>query len=307
MNNQQHDEQLWKIAKRRAAFKRSFAVYFFVNTFLVLIWFFTTGIHSYFWPVWPMLGMGIVIALQYFAAYNNRPFASADQEYEKLKKSNHIKIIINMKKNFLAVALFATVSLYAQSEKYASAMKQNLDMFDSAKTTADFENYAASFERIGDAEKTQWLPYYWSALVLTRIGWIDEKANKDDIAKRIMALCDKADALAKESADKAEILTLRNMAATQQMLVDPQNRWMTYGQQASKYLQEATALNPNNPRIYYLQGMSLFNTPEQFGGGKSAAKPVFEKSVELARKEEHKDLYPHWGGELSEEMLKQIQ
>ena len=31
-------------------------------------------------------------------------------------------------------------------------------------------------------------------------------------------------------ADKSEIMTIRNMAATQQMMVDPQNRWMTYGQ-----------------------------------------------------------------------------
>ena len=41
------------------------------------------------------------------------------------------------------------------------------------------------------------------------------------------------------------------------------------------------ALNANNPRLYYFRGMSLFNTPEQFGGGKDKAKPVFEKAAEL--------------------------
>ena len=71
------------------------------------------------------------------------------------------------------------------------------------------------------------------------------------------------------------------MAATQQMMVDPQSRWMSYGKEAGDALTKGMQLDPNNPRVYYLQGMSLFNTPEQFGGGKDKAKPLFEKAVEL--------------------------
>ena len=56
---------------------------------------------------------------------------------------------------------------------------------------------------------------------------------------------------------------------------------MTNGKDASEALQKGLALDPNNPRLYYLQGMSLFNTPAQFGGGKDKAKPLFEKSVAL--------------------------
>ena len=93
------------------------------------------------------------------------------------------------------------------------------------------------------------------------------------------------------------------MAATQQMLVDPQSRWMTFGQQAGTYLQQAMQLNANNPRIYYLQGMSLFGTPEQFGGGKAVAKPLFQKAVDLGKAEQVKPLYPHWGLEMSVPML----
>jgi hypothetical protein len=51
-------------------------------------------------------------------------------------------------------------------------MKQSLSMFDSAKNSADYEAISASFQRIGDAEKTQWLPYYWAALSLTTEGWM---------------------------------------------------------------------------------------------------------------------------------------
>ena len=221
-----------------------------------------------------------------------------------------------MKQLLFAVAIIASVAAHAQSDKYTDAMKKNLSMFDSAKATADFENIAAGFQRIGDAEKTQWLPYYWQGLALARIGWMyfpDEKgvtavkvSNLDqsvnDLATRINAAADKADAAATDDKAKSEIPILRYMALTQQMIVDPQSRYMTFGQQSADYLTKAMQLNPNNPRAAYLQAMSVYGTPEQFGGGKDAAKALVQKAVELAKAEQTKPLYPHWSLELSEKI-----
>ena len=222
-----------------------------------------------------------------------------------------------MKHVLLAAAIVFSVAAHAQSEKYTAAMQQSLSMMDSSKTAADYESISASFQRIGDAEKTQWLPYYWAALSLCTEGWkyypdykgITEVKVSDlsgamtALASRINALADKADALATANEDKSEILIIRNMAATQQMLVDPQSRYMTFGAEAGQDLQKATTLNPSNPRVYYLQGMSLFGTPEQFGGGKAVAKPMFQKAVDLGKAEQVKPLYPHWGLEMSVPML----
>jgi len=222
-----------------------------------------------------------------------------------------------MKQLLFAATILFSVAAHAQSDRYVNAMKQNLSQFDSAKTAADLETAAASFQRIGDAEKTQWLPYYWAALTLATEGWKyypnekgvtevkaeDLSATMTGLAGRINELLDKADALAPDDTAKAEILTIRNMAATQQMLVDPQSRYMTFGAQAGQYLKKAMSLNPNNPRVYYLQGMSVFGTPEQFGGGKAKAKPIFQKAVDLGKAEQEKPLYPHWGLEMSEAML----
>ena len=85
MNNQQHDDTLWQIAKRRAAFKASLNSYIVVNILLVGIWYFSSGINSYFWPIWPILGWGFGIGMQYVSAYNKSNYFSAEQEYEKLK------------------------------------------------------------------------------------------------------------------------------------------------------------------------------------------------------------------------------
>jgi hypothetical protein len=212
-----------------------------------------------------------------------------------------------MKKLFFIVTMIIAVVTNAQTDKYTTAMQANLQKFETAKTINDYEALAAAFIRIGDAEKTQWLPYYWAALALSTGTWADEKVDKETMATRIIALAEKADALTNGNTDKAEILVLRNMAATQQMMVDPQTRYMSYGQQAAGYLQKGISLNANNPRLYYMQGMSVFNTPEQFGGGKVKAKPIFEKAVALYKAEQKKPLYPHWGDKEAENMLAQCQ
>lgn len=196
--------------------------------------------------------------------------------------------------------LFGTI-VNAQSEKFAAAMEKQLTLLDSAKTTRDFQAVANAFERIGDAEKNQWLPYYYAGLALTTAGWNDKNLDKDANSTKVKELCAKAEAIEKN----AEICSIRNMAATQQMMVDPQSRWMSYGQEAGKALQEGMQLDPNNPRLYYLQGMSVFGTPPAFGGGKDKAKPIFEKALELYKVEKVKPLYPHWGQPQTEQMIAQ--
>src|SRR5258708_25718310 len=182
-------------------------------------------------------------------------------------------------------------------------MKKTLSLFDSAKSTHDYQSMSANFERIGDAEKTQWLPYYYAGLALSTAGWSDQAMDKDANSEKIKALCTKAEAIEKNS----EIYTIRNMAASQQMMVDPQARWASYGQEASGALQKGIEIDPKNPRLYYLQAMSIFGTPEQFGGGKAKAKPVFEKAIALFKTEQTKPMYPHWGQKEAEAKLAECQ
>jgi hypothetical protein len=208
-----------------------------------------------------------------------------------------------MKKILLAIALIGAVNVNAQSDKYIATMQQKLSMFDSVKTTADYQSLSDAFARIGDAEKTQWLPYYYAGLSLSTMGWKDQSVDKDANSAKIKSYCDKAEANTTLASDKAEIEVLRNMAATQEMLVDPQTRWQTSGMEAAADLQTGMQLDPNNPRLYYLQGMSLFGTPEQFGGGKDKAKPVFEKAIALYKTFVVKPLYPNWGEKQATDQL----
>jgi hypothetical protein len=89
MNTDQRDEMLWRIAKKRAAFKWSFSAYVFVSTFLIAIWYFSSGPDSYFWPVWIMLWWGIALLFQYLSAYQGNNTFTAEQEYERLKNQQN--------------------------------------------------------------------------------------------------------------------------------------------------------------------------------------------------------------------------
>lgn len=196
-----------------------------------------------------------------------------------------------MKQIILAIALLATIGARAQSSKYVAAMQHNLQLLDSAKTTEDLAAVSQAFERIGDAEKTQWLPYYYAGLAQTRIGFADPKSDRDAIGQKANELADKGEAIQKN----AELCTIHNMAATIQMLVNPMERFKTFGIKAYTYLQEGYKLDPNNPRLYFLDGASTFGKPEFIGGGKEKAKPLFVKAEELFKAEKPAELYPHWG------------
>jgi hypothetical protein len=92
--NEQVDERLWRMAKKRANFKKSLTVYILVNLLLWAIWWITqgqNGIGSWAaaWPIWPTLGWGLGIAFQYFDAYGDGDKqTSIEREYERLKQQH---------------------------------------------------------------------------------------------------------------------------------------------------------------------------------------------------------------------------
>ena len=86
------DEELWRLAKKRARFQRSLVAYFVINAFFWLIWWFTTDVNNRSlsghtpWPIWVMLGWGIGLVFQYFGAYGGSRENLTSKEYEKLKR-----------------------------------------------------------------------------------------------------------------------------------------------------------------------------------------------------------------------------
>jgi tetratricopeptide (TPR) repeat protein len=219
-----------------------------------------------------------------------------------------------MKKIVLSITLcIGMLAVFAQSEKYKSAMKEKIAVLDTSRDMNALKDMSAAFERIGDAEKTQWLPYYYAALSLINAGNlvyianpsnVEELKKIDPLAERAEQLIDKADAL---SQNNSEIYAAKKMAATLRMMVDPMSRYMQYGAKAQEALETAKKLNPENPRIYLLEGEDKFYTPEQFGGSKTEAKKLFDEA--LKKYDSFKpasDIDPSWGKNMVEYFLNQM-
>jgi len=67
-----HQAAIKRIQAKRA-FGRHATIYVAVNLLLIAVWALTG--RSYFWPIWPILGWGLALGLQYWAVFFQRPIS----------------------------------------------------------------------------------------------------------------------------------------------------------------------------------------------------------------------------------------
>jgi hypothetical protein len=209
-----------------------------------------------------------------------------------------------------AVMFFATTVVFAQNEKYQKVMQERLTAMESANSVDGLRELSAAFERIADAEKSQWHPYYYAAYSQILSGYIltntpapNMPSILDPIADKAEILINKADAL---SPDNSEIYVVKKMIASIRMMADPMSRYMQYGPLAAQALEKAKKLNPENPRVYFLEGQDKFYTPEQFGGSKSEAKKLFELAMQKFESfKVQSPMDPTWGKSAAQNLLVQ--
>lgn len=200
-------------------------------------------------------------------------------------------------KNLLLIALLlVTVSAFAQTA-FEKAMTEKISQTEQMKTADEFTSLANDFVRIGDKEKTQWLPYYYAAFSSIQKGRLAMKEGKtaelDAIAAEAQKSLDLATGLNK---DNAELLILQKMIHSLKMMVDPMSRYMTEGMLATEALSKAEKLDPQNPRITLLRAEDTYFTPEQFGGSKAKGLELFQKSLDQFKVYQPKSsLDPNWG------------
>jgi len=85
------EEERRRSAVKRLKDKRDFrnhvASYVIVNSMLVVIWALSSG--GYFWPIWPILGWGIGLAINAWAVYFQRPITEDDIRAEMEREQRY--------------------------------------------------------------------------------------------------------------------------------------------------------------------------------------------------------------------------
>ncbi len=184
-------------------------------------------------------------------------------------------------KQVLLALFFVNICItsFAQSERYTGAMAKNLQAMGEAKTADAMLDVVNAFERIGNAEKTQWLPYYYAAVAqVWQAFMVNDPKQNDVLGDKATAFLAKAEALEKNN---SEIALVKAMIATVKMMVDPMTRYSQYGAISTENIALSKKLDPNNPRPYIWEAMIVIRTPENFGGGCKNAMNLVEESIKL--------------------------
>jgi len=215
-------------------------------------------------------------------------------------------IMLKIKTVLLTTVLsFAfTSGLLAQDKsEYKQAMGAALTQMGSIKDNGGYLDLANQFQRIAENETTEWIPAYYAALCTTLYSFNEkDKAKVDPVLDQAQTMIDKA---LKLKPAESEIWVLQGMLYQAKIMVDPMTRGQKFFMQANEAFAKAEALNAENPRLYYLKGQNMMNMPKMFGGGKEAAKPMFQKASEKFLSFKPGEMFaPNWGKEQNAESLK---
>jgi hypothetical protein len=192
------------------------------------------------------------------------------------------------------MTLSSFMAVRADEKSYTEAMTAALGQMKTAASVEDFTTVANLFERIAQAEKDKWLPYYYAGYASVIESFVNKDQTKTD---KILDYAEKMiNEAIKINADESEIYVVQGFMYIARILVDPSTRGAQYSQLANASFKKAQTLNPENPRADYMLGVTLKNTPDFYGGGKKAALPVLEGAMKKYDKfVPTSEIYPNWG------------
>jgi hypothetical protein len=208
-----------------------------------------------------------------------------------------------MKKIFLSITLVVLINHVNCAQDFKETLQSTMTMFDTATSSQDMFNAANRLALIAGKWDTSWIAHYYSGYAFIVISYIEKDADKRD---GYLENADKQIVRAKElvKTNNDELFVLMAFSANARLAVKPESRWKKYGDNFNAEIDSAKSIRADNPRIYYLQGNSVYYTPKMFGGGPKNALPYFQKAEEYYMKEADCDIFkPCWGKKQNSQLL----
>jgi hypothetical protein len=203
------------------------------------------------------------------------------------------------------VAFLASIIVNA-NDKYMEAMQKNIQVVCSAKTSEELLAGINSLERIGEAEKSKWEPYYYAGF-----GYVMLTTREDDPTKKDGHLDLALKALERArfiKGDESEIAALEGFVHMMRVAVDPASRGQQYSGMAFQAFGKALAVNPDNPRALALMAQMQYGTAQFFGTSTAEACGTLVKALEkFDTSTSDNPLAPKWGKPMAEGLKAQCQ
>jgi tetratricopeptide (TPR) repeat protein len=198
-------------------------------------------------------------------------------------------------------ALALTVAGSAQAQlagtaKWADSARREIDSANAAGDLDRLTSAAAMLDRVLTAVPNDPLLLYYRSLALYRSASLYTGRKKHDEAKRALEEADMLLEQATARAPTADALALRG-SVLGLMIGSSGNplSGMTLGPRSSGLVDRAMELDPKNPRVWLIRGMSAMFTPKMFGGGTDKAVRDLQKAIELFDAERPVAPAPSWG------------
>jgi len=178
----------------------------------------------------------------------------------------------------LALALVVTTAWAADPAEVVSAKRALAAAGDSASVPAMLRA-RAQFQAMAAAEPYNATLHLWVATATWRV--VPFLRREPEKAERVLRDgLQHADDAIRLDAKSGEAVALK--AALQGLLIqyEPQSM-MTLGPEAETGLARARVLAPENPRVWFLQGIHSLHKPAEFGGSPTVARQQFEHAITL--------------------------
>jgi len=202
-----------------------------------------------------------------------------------------------MKKALLVMFVFIVLVLKADDKQTVdehlltikSAQQEAVDEGDVEK----LKEISSKLERLSTFGDKEWLVNYYLALNYYRISSILYD-NKEESEKYLESAKEAVQKSIKGKDDFTDSHALFCSILGMEISFKPQ-LGMVNGMQSGREIEKAKKLDPENPRVYMIDGTGKLYTPAMFGGGIDKAIGLFEKAAELFMQEKDRGIYPDWG------------
>lgn len=196
-----------------------------------------------------------------------------------------------MTKIIVTFVLFLTTLVSAQSQ-YETGMQKAFKLWDEGKNT----EASALFERIASAEKDNWLPNYYVALVNTTTAFTVK--DKTQISGLLAKAQESLDKELDKNPNNSELLVLQALINTAWIVADPMTNGMKLSAKTVEIYNKAIALDPKNPRAVFGKAEFEIGGARYFGSDTKPMCAQIDKSIELfATFKPETVFHPKWGEE----------